>query len=164
MKKRVFILIVLSIVMLDMLAPAQQPVTVAGFNSSFPCRNPANTRTPFNKNFASATAQELVPATMGKTGYICKLSIFGNSASNAEVVNIIEGTQMTNPCDAGTPTALLGSTTAANGVLVASGGGGNVDGGPGSDWIYKTTGTNRQICALTSGSNRMTFVGIYVVQ
>lgn len=122
-----------------------------------PCNGLA--KTPFNISFASTTAQVLVSATGSVTGHICSIKVNANAA---EVVSLIDGTQSSAPCDSGTPIALDGSTTAANGNSLAANGGWAI--GTGNGTLYKATNTNRQICAITSGSNRVVISGTYVKQ
>lgn len=141
------------------------PVTVTNtvnvaISGGDPCGNPANTRTPFNVNFASTTAQVLVPATSSKKGYVCEFT-FDTQNSAGDTFMVVDGTQSTNPCDSGTPTALYGSTSVSNGIFANPG---VVRGGNGSNELMQTSATNRQICIATVSSTRATASGIYVVQ
>lgn len=111
-------------------------------------------------SFASTTAQVLLAAGgSGIFNHICYIHV--NTQAD-EIVNVLDGTQTTNPCDTGTPVALEGSTTAANGVKVLAGGGWT--GGAGIGTIYRNTAANRQLCIVTSGSSRTNVSISYVVQ
>jgi len=111
-------------------------------------------------SFASTTAQLLVSASGTKTSYICW--IHAQAEGTGETLSIIDGTQTTNPCDSGAPVALDGSTTAANGNAMAANTG--WVGGNSAAPIYIATGANRQICAITAGSNRVTISIVWVQQ
>lgn len=127
--------------------------------STEPCDGVVKTK--FNVQVAGTTAVQLIAGTAAQTTYICSIHIHGNTTSD-EIVSIIEGTQTTNPCDTGA-TALDGSTTAANGLRIGSGGGGFVN-GTGANAVYQTPATNHQVCVLANGSNRVTVSGSYVKQ
>lgn len=133
-------------------------VTVSGGNND-PCENVSNTRTAYNVNFASTTSQVVVAATSAKKTYICNM-VVDTQNSSGETFIITDGTQSTNPCDSGTPTALWGSTTASQGVFINPG----VSIGNGAHTMMQTSGTNRQVCIATVSSSRATASGYYVQQ
>ena len=111
---------------------------------------------------AANTPVLLVSATAGQTGYICGIHIHGNTANDV-VVSVVEGTQTTNPCDSGTPTAIDGNTTASNGFRIAGGGGGFTTGFGGAT-VYKTPSANRQLCGTASTTDRVVWSGTFIKQ
>lgn len=120
------------------------------------------TKTPFNVRATSTTVVELVPAVSAKTGYICELHVRGSGAAAVEILfSIVDGTNGGTHCSSGTPVALLGTTTASEGVNIAASGGGS-NWGNGNSVVFKTTGINRQICGKLGGSTPAIITGTYV--
>jgi len=117
----------------------------------------ALSKSTFNMNFASTTAQQLVANVANKTIYICSMHV--QAGASTEIISIWDGTQTTNPCDTST-TALDGSTTAANGISIAASGGWTLGNGAGT--VYKGAAANHQVCAVTNGNARVTVSGTFV--
>jgi hypothetical protein len=108
-----------------------------------PCTSEAKTTDPF-----SLTARGvIIAATAAKKNYICAIAIV---AGTAEIANIVEGTGTT--CQTSTA-ALVGSTTAANGLSFAANGGAMIGTGLGAVVNGKTS--NVDTCLVPSGSNRL---------
>jgi hypothetical protein len=107
-----------------------------------PCEVQTKSRTAISQTQDSV----VIPAAASKKNYICSMVVVVGAA---EILNIVEGTGTL--CGTGT-TAIMGSTTEANGVPFAANGGfvavgGNATTIPGS-------GTNVDTCLMINGSNR----------
>jgi hypothetical protein len=121
--------------------------------SADPCVNAPKQNVGFGT--ASATNVQVVAPQAGHRVYICSLSLLTASAA---VFNVIEGTGAA--CITANQAAIIGSTTAANGMALVANGGltyGNGDGTVGS-----TSFVGNGVCILTSGAvqfgGNMTYV------
>ena len=124
----------------------QQPVkSVDGTNSELidGCMSVAPTKVAISQ---TATTK-LISQVSAKTNYVCAITIV---AAAAEIVNIVEGTGTT--CGTGT-VALVGSTTAANGLSFAANGGWS--GGDGHHTFIVGSGTNIDLCLTQNGTSRV---------
>lgn len=109
-------------------------------------------------HITSGTAVLLVGKVAGKTTTICKATITNASAMQERII-IINGTQMTNPCDTGTAQVFGGSTTASAGQALAANAGG-ISG----DVNWPDTGTNLDTCAQIANVGSDTNVDVSYVQ
>jgi hypothetical protein len=109
-----------------------------------PCSLLATTTTAISVNVARTV---IIPASSGKKNYICSYSLV---AGAAEISNIVEGTGTT--CQTG-PAALLGSTTAANGLSFAINGGIAEGNGAASILVGKTA--NVDTCLVNASTGRV---------
>lgn len=126
---------------------------VIGFTSIDPC----NGNTPkINKAISQAASAVLVAGVSAKKTYICSLSLI---AAAAEVFNLVEGTGST--CGTGT-TAVMGSTTTAQGLSLAANGGLTLGSGV-SAVAFSATNTD-DLCMTQSGSSRLSGNITYVQQ
>lgn len=108
-----------------------------------PCASITKTTTAISQT----TTTRYVTASSGKKTYVCSIMLVANAA---ETVSLVEGTGTT--CT--TPTALIGSATAANGVSLAANGGFQL--AAGNQAAVVGIGTNVDVCVLQAGSNRVT--------
>lgn len=115
-----------------------------------PCSSEVKITDPF-----SLTARGVViAAAASKKNYVCAISVV---AGAAEIFNVYEGTGTT--CQTGTA-AIVGSTTAANGMSFAANGGLAAIGANSSVLAGKTA--NVDTCIVPSGSNRLSGFITYV--
>lgn len=113
-----------------------------------PCQTVAGTTTAIS--LASSGPTVVIPAAAGKKTYYCQI-ILNSSDAAGETVSVVEGTGVNM---ATSQVALLGSTTSANGVLLAASGGGFVMGDGGYPVIRgKTNALDSGI--LANGSHRV---------
>jgi hypothetical protein len=113
-----------------------------------PCFSGTGTKTttPISQIASSA----IITGTSGKKTFIC--SILANGA-DAENMSLVEGTTTTTPCDTGAH-ALVGSTTAANGMNFQAGSGLGMGGGQAT--IIEATNTAADnVCLFQSGTGRV---------
>ena len=108
-----------------------------------PCAVLAHTTTPVSQT----TRTVVIAAVSAKKNYVCGIDIV---AAAAEVFNLIEGTGTT--CQTGSA-AIVGSTTAANGMSFAANGG--YAKGNGSGTIYWGKTANVDTCIVPSSTNRL---------
>jgi hypothetical protein len=101
---------------------------------------------PINAIVASTTLVKIVTKSTGKKNYGCGLMVINDSTTTIAHFSLIEGTQTTNPCDTGA-VAVVGSTTAGNGVPIAINAGGFF-------WSRTLTGTavTQDWCIQNDGS------------
>lgn len=123
--------------------PANQSVNLAQVNGVTNNANPCTYIVPTTVAISQTAGTKLISQTSAKKNYICGGEIV---VATAEIVNIVEGTGST----CGTATAaVVGSTTAANGLSLAANGG----------FIVSTpitgTGTNLDLCLTQNGSARV---------
>lgn len=129
------------------------PLAVSALNGLYvasaddPCRRIAKTVIPIN--IASATTTEITPSLAGASNYyyVCSLNLVSASANNMALVD-------DDSDNCGSVTAgMAGGTTAASGWNFAANGGMTFGNGAGT--IFKTNGTNRVICLVTSGAGQV---------
>lgn len=126
-----------------------------GYTSADPCAQGKGS--PFS--FSSASGEFQIVAPSGTTQvYICSLILNENTPSVA--VSVVGGTGAT--CTTGTPVALAGSTTAANGMTWPVTGGFTF--GNGGATALKTTTAGHGVCILQSGTTQISGGGMYVQQ
>lgn len=119
--------------------------------SADPCLAGAKTTAAFSQT----SVANIITASASNKNYICSILI--NANGGAEIFNVVEDD--TSGC--GSPTAaLVGSTTAANGVSVAQLSGWSASGGGGT--LLAGLATNRYTCITQSGSNRISGYITYV--
>lgn len=109
-----------------------------------PCAKLATTTTPIS---VAATRTVIISAVSAKKNYICHVDLV---AGAAEIANIVEGTGTT--CQTSTA-ALLGSTTAANGLSFAINGGIAIGSGSSSVLVGKTA--NVDTCLVNNSTGRV---------
>lgn len=122
--------------------------------SADPCLGAAKT------NFALASAAgntQVVAGSAAKKVYICSISII---AAATAVVNFIEGTG--SACTTANEAAVIGSTTAANGMSLAANGGLTLGNGAGTVAVTATAANG--ICILQSGTTALAGNVTYVQQ
>ena len=107
------------------------------------CASVAHTKVAINQTAST----KLISQTSAKTNYICNIVLVVQAA---EIVNIVEGTGST----CGTSTAaIMGSTTASQGMSFAANGGFTMVGGNAA--VITGSGTNLDLCLTQNGSNRV---------
>jgi hypothetical protein len=120
-----------------------------------PCETVAGTTTAIS----IATSSVIITATAAKKTYICGILLSSSDAAG-ETVNVVEGT---GTLCASSQVALIGSTTAANGVLLgASGGGFGFDIGKAPIINGKTVALD--ICIIQVASHRVSGFVTWVQQ
>lgn len=112
------------------------------------------TKTPFNVSSTSAEFVLVSPAAV-KQVYICSLFI---QPSATDTISIVGGLAPT--CTTGTPIAIIGSTTAANGADFLASSGLNLGNGAGT--IYSTTTSGHGVCLLHTGTGKVVASGTFV--
>jgi hypothetical protein len=128
--------------------PGFQKVTDGTNTWADPCAFLAPTTVPISQTAST----KIVSAASAKKNYLCALVVV---AGAAEIVNVVEGTGST----CGTSTAaIVGSTTAANGLSFAA------NGGFANPVKIPGIGTNVDTCLTQSGSNRVSGYVTYVQQ
>lgn len=122
--------------------------------SSDPCLGAAKTNFPLS----SATSNtQVVGGVSSKKVYICSISLI---VAGAVVVNFIEGTGAA--CLASNEAAVIGSTTAANGLSLTTNGGLTLGNGAGTVAVTATAANG--ICILQSGTTSLAGNVTYVQQ
>lgn len=124
----------------------------ANAGAADPCQTAASTTLPVSV----VTDTELVAAAGGDKVYVCSALLV---AAAAEVINFVEGT---GTVCATSKTALVGSTTDANGVSLAANGGFVVGSGDAAPFHTNTAGN--ALCLTLSGTNRVSGYITYVQQ
>ena len=112
-----------------------------------PCSSTGKTYLPIN--ISTATTTEITPSLAGASNYyyVCSLVLVTASANNVAVVD-----DDSDGC--GSVTAgMAGGTTAASGFNLAANGGLTFGNGMGS--VFKTNGTNRVVCLVTSAATQL---------
>lgn len=127
----------------------------AGGGGSAQVTDPCKAVTKLYKAFSQTATAVLVSGTSSKKTYVCSIAII---AGAAEIFNLTAGTGST--CGTNT-VAVLGSTTAANGLSLAANGG--ITLGNGDAALAATTVNADDLCLQQSGSNRLSG-GITYVQ
>ncbi len=117
-----------------------------------PCEALAKTQVAISQTAST----KVISAAASKKNYICSLVIV---AGAAEIVNVVEGTGTT--CGTGTA-AIVGSTTAANGMSFAANGGLSAIGG--NKTAIVGSGTNVDTCLSQSTTSRVAGWLTYVQQ
>lgn len=117
-----------------------------------PCQSIAKISVPINQ----ATSTTLVSGSPGRKNYICGIAVV---SPDAEKLSVIEGT--TGVC-AASPLALIGASTAASGLSLATNS--VLPFGNGGATVAVGSNTNFDVCLLQSGSGRVGGVLIYVQQ
>ena len=112
-----------------------------------PCTYVAKTHIPIN--ISTATTTELTSALAGASThyYVCSIDLVTAAANNVALVD-----DDTDNC-ASVTSGLAGGTTAASGWNFAANGG--LAKGNGSATVFKTGGTNRVICLVTSAATQL---------
>ena len=132
---------------------ASSPVTLAN-NQTVPDACMFSAKTNVAISTTAGTTQLVAPSGSTQV-YVCAITTVGAAAS---VQNLVGGTGAT--CTTGTPAAIMGSTTAANGMSFAANGGFAY--GSGSGVIASTTTGGHGLCLIQSGttqiSGNITFV------
>ena len=109
--------------------------------------DPCQTETKTTTSFSQTSIANIITAVSGKTNYVCAMSLV---AAAAEVVSVVEDD--TTACASPT-VALTGSLTAANGQSLAANGGYVL--GDGTATVLAGSTSNRYLCVLQNGSNRV---------
>ena len=125
-----------------------------GYVSDDPCTQAIKTNVPIST--ASGTVQLVAPSGSTQV-YVCSISTIGATAS---IQNIVGGTGAT--CTTGTPVAMLGSTTAANGLSFAANGGMTYGNGGGT--VTRTTTAGHGVCLIQSATAQISGNITYVQQ
>lgn len=111
-----------------------------------PCSSTAKTFLPIN--ISTATTTEITPSLAGASTnyYVCSLVLVTNATN---IVTLVDDDS--DGC--GSPTAgMSGGTTTAGWTLAANGG---LTFGNGMGSVFKTNGTNRVICLVTSAATQL---------
>lgn len=107
-------------------------------------------------DISTATTTRFISPVSGQTAYICALDLVTGAANN---VALVEGTGGT--CGTGTA-GMAGGTTAAEGWNFGANGGISKGGGLGT--VYKSAGSNVDVCLITSAATQLSGAVIYVLQ
>ena len=112
-----------------------------------PCTGIAKTHIPIN--IVTATTTELTPSLAGSSNnyYVCSIDVVSAGASNVALVD-----DDTDGCGSVT-SGLAGGTTAATGWNFGANGG--LTKGNGEGTVFKTGGTNRVVCLVTSAATQV---------
>ena len=150
----------------SLIAPGQavmassMPVAIASDQSAIPVTfsapDPCQTTAKLTFQISQTASTKLITGTAAKKIRIC--SIIANGA-DAENMSLVEGTGTV--CATGIA-AVLGSTTAANGMNFAANGG--FSHGNGGYTVLATATAADDFCLLQSGSGRVAGAGTYVLQ
>ena len=117
--------------------------------------DPCQAVTKINLTGSQTAGTQIIAGTSSKKTYICSIQLI---AQAAEIVNIIAGTG--SVCATGS-SAVMGSTTAANGMSYAANGGFTM--GSGVATVIAATAANADnVCITQSGSSRITYQLTYV--
>ena len=133
---------------------------VPGFNAFVTNGTADPCASALKKNFAIGGAGgniQIVGGSGSTKVYLCSLTIVGAAAA---VVNIIEGTGAA--CTTANEAAVMGSTTAANGMSLAANGGLTLGNGLGTVGVTATAGNG--LCILQSGTTALAGNATYVQQ
>jgi hypothetical protein len=122
---------------------ASSPVVLAN-NQTVPDACMFAAKTNIAISTASGTTQLVAPSGSTQV-YVCSIVTVGATAS---VQNLVGGTGAT--CTTGTPAAIIGSTTAANGMSFAANGGFAYGNGEGV--VASTTTAGHGLCLIQSGT------------
>lgn len=136
--------------------PANQSVNVNQIGGTAvvldPCQAVAKTSTAISQ----ATSTQIISGTSSKKTYICSILLLAGAAEN---VSITAGTG--SVCATGA-SAIIGSTTVANGLVLAANGGLTMGNGLGT--VASGTVNADNICILQSGAVRVSGVITWVQQ
>jgi hypothetical protein len=124
-----------------------------GFTTPDPCSQIAKTNVPISQ----ATSTQIIAGTSAKKTYICSINLIVGAA---EIVNLIAGTGAV--CATGS-SAVLGSTTAANGQSLAANGGLTSGNGLGAVAIASAANADN-VCLTQNTTSRVSGVITYVQQ
>lgn len=105
-------------------------------------------------NISTATTTRILSPSASNRHYICYILLQTDAANN---VAVIEGTGGT--CGTGTA-AIMGGTTAGTGLHLSANGG--LQAGQGRAWVWRTAGTNVDLCLVTSAATQLTGTVKYV--
>jgi hypothetical protein len=137
----------------DIKAAMPAGTNVIGFTSNDVCAQSQPKNAPFG-TAGAANVQAIAPVAAQKV-YICSMSLIAGAASS---FNIIEGTGAA--CTTANEAAIIGSTTAANGMALAANGGLTLGNGKGTIGVTATAANG--VCILASSSvqfaGNMTYV------
>ena len=124
-----------------------------GYTSDDPCANLIKIPIPISQ----ATSTQIISGTSAQKIYVCSFALISSPGEN---VNLIEGTG--SVCATGS-TAMLGSTTAANGLSIPANGG--LTHGSGAGTVAGAVATPADnVCLTQSGTARVSGVLSYVKQ
>lgn len=128
-------------------APIGNPVFTAGQGTGgiFPIIQCDKTKF---LSITTATTTLIANAVFGQNIYVCSLAISGTPAA-VDTVFIEDGTQTSTACDSGTPVQLTPTFNLPASALT-------ITWGSGLGSLFRTTATNRQICAVSSSANTFT--------
>jgi hypothetical protein len=135
-------------------APIPAGTFVIGFTSNDPCTQATKSTIAFGNS--AGTTQLVAPSGVLQV-YVCSFSLV---AAAAATVNLVGGTGAT--CITGTPIALIGSTTAANGMSLAVNGG--LTFGNGGATVVRTTTAGHGVCLIQLGTTALAGSLTYVQQ
>lgn len=116
--------------------------------------DPCSSETKITAPFSLTARGVIIAAAASKKNYICGIVVV---AGAAEIFNLVEGTGTT--CQTSTA-AIVGSTTAANGLSFAINGGMSVNAG--NSTVIAGTGTNVDTCIMPSSTGRLAGFVTYV--
>ena len=117
-----------------------------------PCQANAKLTAPISQT-SSGT---VITGTSAKKNYVCSVALFASAAMQLSLV------EYSGTCTGGTPVALLGSTTAANGIPLAANGGIAFGSGVASVMNGSTNAYN--VCLLQNGTGTAAGTIEYVQQ
>lgn len=123
---------------------------VSSASSADPCLSVAKTSLAISQ----ATSTQLITGTSAKKTYICSMMVIAGAAEN---IALTAGTG--SVCATGA-SALIGSTTVANGLILAANAG--FSSGTGSATIASGTVNADNICLIQTGTTRISGVLTYV--
>lgn len=120
------------------------PVSGTVTATADPCFSMAKTHLPFN--ISTATTTEITPSLAGASNYyyVCSIDIVTGGANNVALVD-----DDSDGCGSVT-SGMAGGTAAANGWNFAANGG--MAKGNGLGTVFRTGGTNRVVCLVTSAA------------
>ena len=137
-------------------ASASIPVVIASNQTAAdPCMYQAKS----NVTVSQTASGTLITGTSGKKNYLCSLTIIASAAVNVSLV------EYSGTCTGGTAFALLGSTTAANGLPLAANGG--LAYGTGGNTVVSGAGDTNSgynVCLLQNGSGTVVAQATYISQ
>ena len=117
---------------------------------SFSSTDACQSGTPTSIAISQTSSTQLIAGGgAGTVNYICSIIVNGSDAEN---LSLVEGTNTGTPCS-GSTVAIIGGTTAGNGMNFAANSGFGI--GNGAYWVAKGTSTNTPVCLFQSGSGRV---------
>lgn len=136
--------------------PANQSVNINQVGGTAVVADPCQAIAKTNVAVSQATSTQIITGTSSKKTYICSIMLVAGAAEN---IAVTAGTG--SVCATGA-SAIIGSTTVANGLVLAANGG--FSHGSGVATVASGTVNADNVCILQSGSVRVSGVITYVQQ